>query len=159
MVDLITVTEQKDVECVRALFREYAERLHFIECFQDFGRELAELPGEYGPPTGRLLLARDEDKSAGCVGLRKTGDGICEMKRLYVRPAFRGRGIGRKLAERIIAEARALGYARMRLDTLEEMREAQAMYEQLGFRRIEPYRQYPISEVLFFELLLREPAA
>jgi GNAT superfamily N-acetyltransferase len=154
MVKLITVAEPEDVECARTLFREYAARQHFIECFQDFGRELAELPGQYGPPAGRLLLARLEGEPAGCVGLRKIGEGVCEMKRLYVRPAFRGRGIGRKLVDQIIAEARTLGYARMRLDTLEEMREAQAMYEQLGFRRIEPYRQYPISEVLFMELLL-----
>jgi GNAT superfamily N-acetyltransferase len=153
-MQIVKAVEPDQVEMARALFREYADTLQFVECFQDFGRELSELPGEYGPPSGCLLLARDGDEPVGCVALRSIGDGICEMKRLYVRPAYRGRGIGRLLAERIIAEARVLGYERMRLDTLPEMREARAMYEKLGFQPMEAYRQYPICGVLFFELEL-----
>lgn len=161
MVEVVMVVERADLESVRTLFREYANQLHFIECFQDFGTELSQLPGEYGPPTGSLLLARHRDDPAGCVALRKLDDGVCEMKRLYVRPAYRGHGIGRRLVERIVADARALGYERMRLDTLPEMREARTLYESFGFRRIEAYRQYPVSGVLFYELDLarQEPIA
>jgi GNAT superfamily N-acetyltransferase len=151
---VVKAIEPDQVEMARALFREYADTLQSVECFQDFGTELAELPGEYGPPSGCLLLARDGDEPVGCVALRPIDDGVCEMKRLYVRPAHRGRGVGRLLADRIIAEARALGYERMRLDTLPEMREARAMYEKLGFQPIEAYRQYPNCGVLFFELRL-----
>jgi GNAT superfamily N-acetyltransferase len=151
---VVKAIEPDQIEMTRTLFREYADTVQFVECFQDFGTELSNLPGEYGPPSGSLLLARDGDEPVGCVGLRPIGDGVCEMKRLFVRPASRGRGIGRLLAERIIAEARAIGYERMRLDTLPEMREARGIYEQFGFRTIEPYREYRIGDVLFFEMEL-----
>jgi len=154
MIQLVAAVEPNDVECARALFREYADSQHFVGCFQDFGTELSGLPGDYAPPTGSLLLARDDGDPAGCVALRKLDDGTCEMKRLYVRPKYRGRGIGRLLADRILADARALGYKRIRLDTLPSMTEARTLYERLGFRRIEAYREYSVCGVLFFELEL-----
>ena len=139
-----------DLEEVRALFREYAESLPFALDFQDFDRELAELPGAYAPPGGALLLAR----GAGCVGLRPIDATTCEMKRLYVSPAARGTGLGRRLAEEVVAEARRLGYTRMRLDTVPGMDAAQALYERLGFREIPPYRPNPIPGARFLELEL-----
>src|SRR5262249_47058069 len=136
---------------VRSLFREYADSLPFSLEFQDFDRELAELPGAYAPPHGgALLLVR----GAGCVGLRSLGGETCEMKRLYVRPSARGRGIGRRLAEAAVVEARRLGYARMRLDSTPGMESAQALYELLGFREIGPYRLNPVPGTRFFELEL-----
>src|SRR5260221_13781456 len=107
----------EDLAQVRALFEEYAASLGFSLCFQGFDRELAELPGRYAPPSGRLLLAHVDDVIAGCVALREIDDGICEMKRLYVRPRFHGQGVGRRLARAIVDEARAAGYTAMRLDT------------------------------------------
>src|SRR6266851_7536110 len=125
---------------VRELFLEYAKSLEIDLCFQSFDRELAELPGDYSPPDGRLLLAEYEGQLAGCVGLHRLEPEICEMKRLYLRPTFRGKGLGRSLAERVIAEARAIGYVRMRLDTVEPiMKDAVAMYRRLGFKEITPY--------------------
>jgi len=144
----------------RQLFLEYAQSLGFSLCFQNFDKELAGLPGDYAPPDGRLLLAEYEGPLAGCVALHKLAlqrgdDGICEMKRLYLRPQFRGQGLGRALAERIIAEARQIGYRRMRLDTVEPvMKDAVAMYRKIGFKEIAPYRPNPIAGALYMELQL-----
>jgi len=140
---------------VRDLFAEYAHAIEVDLCFQGFDRELTELPGGYAPPTGRLLLATDGATAAGCVALRKIGDGICEMKRLYVRPEFRGVGLGRRLAETIIAAAREIGYDRMRLDTLGSMQAAIGLYESLGFQRVARYYDNPSSCAVFMELKLR----
>ncbi|HVN20053.1 MAG TPA: GNAT family N-acetyltransferase [Dongiaceae bacterium] len=139
----------------RELFLEYAQSLGFSLCFQNFHKELANLPGDYAPPEGRLLLAEVENQLAGCVALHKLEEDICEMKRLYLRPQFRGKGLGRALADRIIAEARQIGYRRMRLDTVEPvMKDAVAMYRKLGFREVAPYCTNPIAGALYMELLL-----
>ncbi len=139
----------------RELFLEYAESLGFSLCFQSFDQELAGLPGEYAPPDGRLLLAEYRRELAGCVALHKLESGICEMKRLYLRPQLRGRGVGRALAEGVIAEARTIGYRKMRLDTVEPvMPNAVAMYRRLGFVEIGPYRANPIDGALYMELAL-----
>ena len=143
------------IEAIRELFLEYGQSLSFSLCFQSFDRELAGLPGDYAPPEGRLLLATHLDVLVGCVALHKLEAGICEMKRLYVRPLFRGKGVGKVLAERVIAEARQVGYKHLRLDTVEsEMRAAVAMYRNLGFREIKPYRANPIESALYMELEL-----
>src|SRR5579863_633933 len=125
----------------RELFLEYAQSLGFSLCFQNFDKELAGLPGDYVPPEGRLMLAAYNGQLAGCVALHRLESDICEMKRLYLRADFRGKGLGRALAERIIVEARQIGYQRMRLDTVEPiMKDAVAMYRKLGFEKISPYR-------------------
>jgi GNAT superfamily N-acetyltransferase len=139
----------------RELFQEYAQSLGVNLCFQNFEQELAGLPGHYAPPEGRLLLGEYEGLLAGCVALHKWEPGICEMKRLYLRPGFRGKGFGRGLAETVIAEARNIGYQRMRLDTIEPiMKDAVEMYRKLGFREIEPYRPNPIAGAMYMELQL-----
>jgi len=139
----------------RELFREYEQSLGFSLCFQNFDEELADLPGDYTPPHGRLLLVEYEGQLAACVALHKLDPTICEMKRLYLRPQFRGKGMGRVLAERIIAEARGIGYRRMRLDTVEPvMKNAVAMYRKLGFKEIDPYCSNPIAGALYMELEL-----
>lgn len=154
MMNLAQVETREHIEEVKRLLREYEASLGINLCFQDFEREVAELPGEYAPPGGRLLLALDTDQAVGCVALRRIDDGTCEMKRLYLRPGFRGRGAGRLLAAAIIDEARKIGYRKMWLDTLPSMREAAALYESLGFGRIEPYYHNPIQGAIFMELKL-----
>jgi putative acetyltransferase len=142
-------------EAVRELFMEYAQSLGFSLCFQSFDQELAGLPGDYAPPRGRLLLATLEGTPAGCVALHKLDQEVCEMKRLYVRPQCRGKGLGRALAERIIADAGEIGYKQLRLDTVEPiMQDAVAMYRTLGFHEIAPYRENPIEGALYMELQL-----
>lgn len=153
-VVLSLATSPEDVREVRALFEEYAASLGFSLCFQGFDRELAELPGAYAPPGGRLLLARVDGAPAGCVGLRRIGEGICEMKRLFVRPAHLGTGLGRRLAEAVIDEARRAGYATMKLDTLPSMKAAIGLYESLGFRDTSPYTTNPVAGARFMELPL-----
>jgi putative acetyltransferase len=144
-----------EISQARELFLEYAQSLGFSLCFQNFDKELANLPGDYAAPDGRLLLAVFEGHVAGCVALHKLDEGICEMKRLYLRSQFRGKGLGRAIADRIIAEAREIGYRRMRLDTVEPvMKDAVAMYRRLGFREIAPYCNNPIDGALYMELLL-----
>ena len=145
----------EQIASVRELFLEYAQSLGFSLCFQSFDEELAGLPGDYAPPEGRLLLATYDSQHAGCVALHKLDSRSCEMKRLYVRPRFRGKGLGKALAERIINEARLIGYKQLRLDTVEPvMRTAVAMYRMLGFREIAPYRPNPIEGALYMELQL-----
>ena len=155
MVTIRQVEGEEDVKQARGLFREYESWLGLDLCFQNFEKELAELPGAYSPPTGRLLLAYENDQLAGCVALRKLSDGVCEMKRLFLRPQFHGGGRGRELAEVIIAEARSAGYERMRLDTLpEQMGKAISLYRSLGFKEIEAYYSNPVAGALFMELVL-----
>lgn len=154
-LDIVQASSQEQVTIVRVLFLEYAKSLGFSLCFQSFDQELASLPGDYAPPSGRLLLAYFNAQPAGCVALHRLEHGISEMKRLYVRPEFRGHKIGRRLAEAIIAAARAIGYSRMRLDTVEPlMREAVQLYRALGFQEIAPYRPNPIEGALYMELRL-----
>lgn len=144
-----------EVETVRTLFLEYARSLDFNLCFQGFDKELADLPGDYAAPQGRLLLAEADGDAQGCVALRPNGEGICEMKRLYIRPQFRGAGLGRVLAEAVIAEARKIGYLRMRLDTVgASMQNAVALYKLLGFKEIAPYRVNPMPSATYLELAL-----
>ena len=153
--ELEQAESSQQITAVRALFLEYAHSLNFSLCFQSFEKELAELPGEYAPPDGRLLLAGHDSQPIGCVALHKLDNEICEMKRLYVRPQFRGKGLGRILAERIVADAREIGYKRLRLDTVEPvMRDAVALYRTLGFKEIAPYRANPIEGALYMELRL-----
>jgi putative acetyltransferase len=153
--ELIQATLPAHIEQTRALFLEYAESLGFSLCFQSFDEELKNLPGAYAAPNGRLLLAKYEQQAAGCVALRKLEANVCEMKRLYVRPAYRGKGLGRILVEGVIAEARAIGYERMRLDTIaSSMQDAVELYRKLGFQEISPYRANPIEGALYLELLL-----
>ena len=173
----ITPAETKEaVKQASELFREYAASLGVNLSFQDFDRELATLPGEYAPPTGRLFLAlvdvtdhlagsgREQPRVvssasfpsavSGCIALRKFADEICEMKRLYVRPQYRGHGAGRALADAVIQAAREIGYRHMRLDTLPQLTQAQALYCALGFREIPPYRHNPVPGTRYFELAL-----
>jgi ribosomal protein S18 acetylase RimI-like enzyme len=154
MITVTQVNERDALLSVRALFEEYAASLNFDLCFQGFDEELANLPGNYAPPEGRLLLAFHSLEAAGCVALQKFEEGICEMKRLYVKPQFRGLGIGRTLAETVISEAWKIGYRRMCLDTVPSMHEAQALYDSLGFQDIEPYRHNPVCGTRFMELRL-----
>ena len=152
---LIQVKSDEEVHQARLLFGEYAAWLGFSLCFQNFDEELAGLPGDYSPPNGRLLLALEDDRFAGCIALRKIGEGTSEMKRLYVRPEFRGKGLGRSLTKTIITAARDLGYERLRLDTLPgRMDQAIAMYRSLGFKNIEPYYNSSYEDAAYMELTL-----
>ena len=158
VVKILTLAQAESpaqIAQARELFLEYAESLGFSLCFQNFDKELAGLPGDYAAPEGRLLLSHYENQLAGCVALHKLDSDACEMKRLYLRPQFRGKGLGRALAERIISDARQIGYHRMRLDTVEPvMKDAVAMYRKLGFKEIAPYRPNPIAGAMYMELEL-----
>jgi ribosomal protein S18 acetylase RimI-like enzyme len=149
---LVEATSPDDVIQTRRLFRAYADWLGVDLCFQGFERELADLPGAYAPPPGRLLIARVGSDVVGCVGLRPLEPGVCEMKRLWVEPGFGGHGIGRALAEQIVAAAREIGYRRMRLDTMPaRMPAAQHLYASLGFREIPAYYHNPLDGVVMLE--------
>jgi GNAT superfamily N-acetyltransferase len=150
---IVEANTHEDVEHARTLFKEYQEGLGISLCFQNFDHELKNLPGDYAPPDGRLLLAKDDDDQiAGCIAMRKHSPGICEMKRLFVRPAYRSTGLGRVLVNTIIDEARKLGYTHMRLDTLPgRMDKAIALYRSIGFVDIEPYYT-SVEDAKFMEL-------
>jgi putative acetyltransferase len=144
-----------DIAVVRTLFEEYANSIGFSLCFQGFDQELAGLPGKYAAPSGCLFLAECVGKVAGCIALKKLGEGTCEMKRLYVRPGFRGKKIGRLLAERLIEEARSIGYTEMYLDTISsKMAEAVLLYRSLGFVECAPYYHNPQPDALYMRLYL-----
>lgn len=155
MKGLVLVDGEELIAEVSNMFLEYASSLDFDLCFQNFDQELRELPGEYARPSGRLILALYEEMPVGCVALRRLEEEVCEMKRLYVKPPYRGKGIGRELAEKIISEAKSIGYRKMRLDTISTMIEAITLYESLGFREIGPYRPNPIEGARYFELILK----
>lgn len=153
-VRVVAARSSRDLARVRALFEEYARSLPVDLGFQGFAEELRTLPGEYAPPQGALFLARCGARSVGCVGVRPLPGGVGEMKRLYVRPSFRGRGVGRVLADRAVRAARERGYRSLRLDTLAGMTSAVALYRSLGFAEIPPYRYNPVPGARFFELVL-----
>src|SRR6478736_2630611 len=154
---ILPAENAEQIHIAREMIMEYATWLEFNLCFQGFEEEIQSLPGKYAPPSGRLLLALWDGRPAGVIALRPLEEpGVCEMKRLYVRPEFRGHQIGRILAERVIAEAAEIGYSRMRLDTiLGKMDSAIAMYRTLGFAEIDPYYKTPVGETLFMELALK----
>jgi GNAT superfamily N-acetyltransferase len=153
MNTIIQTKSTEDIEAAKTLFREYETWLGMSLCFQGFEEELANLPGRYAPPDGRLLLAYIDDALAGCIALRKFEDDVCEMKRLYLRENARGHGLGNKLIQKLIEEARSIGYKKMRLDTYPpKMRKAVNLYETHGFRPIEKYYNNPHEGVLFMEL-------
>jgi GNAT superfamily N-acetyltransferase len=154
MPQIIPAGASEHLATLRELFREYAASLETDLCFQGFEKELAELPENY-TSGGGLYLAFEEGKPAGCVGFRKLSASVCELKRLYVRPLYRGRGLGRKLALAAIGDARALGYERMRLDTLPSMKRALELYPALGFKPIGAYYPNPVQGAMFLELSLR----
>ena len=152
---IIQAQTPTELQQVRELFEEYVAWLGINLCFQNYDKELAELPGEYAPPTGRLLIAYEGEEVVGCIALRSLGDGVCEMKRLFVRPGFRGAGLGFTLVELVLDEARKIGYERIRLDTLPgKMDRAIAMYRTLGFNDIDPYYHNPVTGAAFMELAL-----
>ena len=154
MVELRHLRETEDMPLVRALFEEYAASLGFDLCFQNFDEELATLPGAYAPPLGTIVVAFCGGGACGCVAVRPFEEGVCEMKRLYVKPACRGRGVGRSLALAAVAFAASALYERMRLDTLASMTEANALYRSLGFAQCERYRRNPLEHPVFMELRL-----
>ena len=152
MCEFIMAQSEEDYREAAALLREYEAGLGIDLCFQGFPEELESLERMYGPPGGRFLLLRVRDAIAGCVALRDLGGKICEMKRLYVRPDFRGRGLGRRCAEEIVRIAGEMGYTAMRLDTLPTLGEAMALYRSMGFVEIAPYAENPVEGVVFMEL-------
>jgi GNAT superfamily N-acetyltransferase len=150
-LNIIQLESGQYLDVIRALFVEYAESLDFDLDFQNFKDELAQLPGEYAPPEGCLIIAFYQGEPAGCVGLRKLEKNICEMKRLYVRPRYRAMGFGKVLAESIIREAGIKGYKLMRLDTVPSMKKARDLYLSMGFKKIDPYCYNPIQGATFME--------
>lgn len=158
MFQVIRAENEAHFAAARALFEEYAATLGVDLCFQNFAEELTNIAQQYGTLNGCLLLAFDQDQAVGCVALRRLEEQTCEMKRLYVKPLFRHLKIGKTLVERILAEAQARGYDRMRLDTLPAMTSAQKLYQSFGFQAIAPYRFNPVAGTIFMELQLHEGA-
>ena len=154
MLKILEAQAGENLEIIRKLFEEYAESLGFDLSFQNFDEELANLPGEYALPTGCLLLATYQGNAAGCIALRRIDKTICEMKRLFVRPQFQRKGIGRALAEAVIERAKKAGYKQMHLDTVPTMDAARDLYNSLGFKEIDAYRYNPLEGAVFMELIL-----
>jgi GNAT superfamily N-acetyltransferase len=155
MTEIQKATLPEELPAIKRLFQEYADSLSFELDFQDFREELETLPGKYAPPLGTILVAKEKGETVGCVAVRPLDDGVCEMKRLYVKPSHRGKRLGRDLALAIIEEAKRLGYKTMRLDTVVEMKEASALYRTLGFRTIDAYCYNPLPSAMYFELKLK----
>jgi putative acetyltransferase len=152
-LQIFQANSDEDIQQARGLFEEYASGLGISLCFQNFDQELLHLPGNYAPPDGRLLLAMENEQLAGCIALRKLEPQVCEMKRLFLRPAYRGKGLGKILVQSIIDEARTIGYTHMRLDTLAgRMDQAIALYRSIGFVEIPPYGVNPVEGAKFMEL-------
>jgi ribosomal protein S18 acetylase RimI-like enzyme len=142
-----------DIAVARTLFKEYEQSIGVSLCFQNFDQELANLPGDYAPPSGRLLLVRVDDQIAGCIALRKLDDSTSEMKRLYLRPEFRGRGLGEPIVQTLIHEAKLIGYSKIRLDTIPgRMDQAINLYRSIGFKEIPAYYDTPFGDTLYMEL-------
>ena len=151
---IVQAETKEQIEAAKAIFLEYGSSLDFELCFQDFDKELAGLPGSYAPPEGRLFLAEFNGVIAGCIALRKLEESICEMKRLYIKPEYRGQKMGKILVEKLIDEAKKIGYKKMRLDTVPAMQAAQKLYRTIGFYQIKPYRLNPVAGAVFMELEL-----
>jgi putative acetyltransferase len=154
MPNIIHAGSPEEIAQTRELFREYGATPDFCVCFKGFDEEIQSLPGMYATPEGRLLLAHVDGEGAGCIGLRRMEPGFCEVRRLYVRPKFRGRRLGRALAEAILVEARAAGYHTARLGTLPVMKEAIALYQSLGFVSVTPYKANALDGAIYMELAL-----
>jgi ribosomal protein S18 acetylase RimI-like enzyme len=154
MIELVQVETAAHLREVRQLFTEYTEDLGFDLDFQDYDDEITHLPGAYTPPSGRLYIALYDGAIAGCIALRKLDETTCEMKRMYVRTGYRRKGVGKDMALRVIDDARRIGYSKMRLDTIDTMDAAIALYRHLGFNPIPPYRYNPMKGAYFLELVL-----
>ncbi len=154
MFELIINPEGQHLEMVKILFQNYQTELNVDLCFQSFEKELAGLPGKYGEPDGCILLLLKNNQSAGCIALRKMSQGVCEMKRLYIEPEFRGQGLGNMLVKELISCAQQKSYNKMRLDTLTRLKPAIGIYETFGFKEIDAYYENPLDEVLYYELVL-----
>ncbi|MFA5404220.1 MAG: GNAT family N-acetyltransferase [Ignavibacteria bacterium] len=158
MIEYKISKSKQDFADAKDLFVEYANSLNFELCFQKFDEEISNLPEQYSEPTGCIILCYEDKKPIGCVGLRKFGEDICEMKRLYLRKEARGKGTGRMLAEKVIAKAKEFGYKKIQLDTIETMKEAIALYKSMRFKEISPYRFNPVKGVIYMELELSATA-
>ena len=154
MINIVSATKAEDVARAKELIEEYVLSLSIDLSFQNFANEMATFPAKYSPPSGCVLVARRGDSIVGCVALRDLGEGLCEMKRMYVQPTSRGKGLGRALAKAVIDEARRIGYARMRLDTNPSLHAAIHIYVSLGFKDIDPYEFNPVEGARYFELKL-----